>query len=494
LIVTNDGLVGYKRVGGSDGARLVPDLATSLPTPTDGGRTYTFQIHPGIRYSNGALVRPADFRRGLERMLAKHADTAFFYSRIVGADGCAKTPPNCDLSQGIVADPESNTVTFHLTAPDPDLLHKLTLPAAFAVPAGTPISARLPLPATGPYMIASYDPKHGARLVRNPRFHEWSAAAQPSGYPDEIVLRTGLSPDAQVSAVERGKADVLHGLPDPPSRVSVLRRQHASWLQVNPAKGTVYVFLNTRLPPFNNPKARQAVNYAVDRNRTVELQGGTDRMQPTCQVLPPNFDGYSRYCPYTNDPRADGKYTGPDLSKARALVAASGTSGQAVTVWTTPGCCLDRYFVSVLRSLGYRARLKVVPSGNPNSYLSVLSDSRRKVQAGITGWFADYLSPSNFFPQLLTCASYHPRSADNENVAGFCDPRIDDEIARSRSLQTTDPQAASQLWSKVDRDIVDQAPWVAVMNPRWIDFVSPRVGNFQFHPQWIALFDQLWVK
>ena len=70
MILTNDGLTGFKRVGGSDGARLVPDLATSLPTPTDGGRTYTFQLRPGIHYSTGALVRPADFRRAIERSLA----------------------------------------------------------------------------------------------------------------------------------------------------------------------------------------------------------------------------------------------------------------------------------------------------------------------------------------------------------------------------------------------------------------------------------------
>src|SRR5207249_4143571 len=66
LILTNDGLTGFRRVGGSDGARLVPDLATTLPTPTDGGRTYTFQLRRGIHYSTGALLRPADFRRAIE--------------------------------------------------------------------------------------------------------------------------------------------------------------------------------------------------------------------------------------------------------------------------------------------------------------------------------------------------------------------------------------------------------------------------------------------
>jgi peptide/nickel transport system substrate-binding protein len=389
------------------------------------------------------------------------------------------------------ADPASNTVTFHLTAPDPDLLHKLTLPAAFAVPAGTPLKPQLPLPATGPYMIASYDAKRGLRLVRNPRFHEWSAAAQPSGYPDEIVLRTVISTDARLHAVKRGTADVLHGAFVDPSLGSELRSQYASRLQANPLRLTLYVFLNTRLPPFDNVKARQAVSYAVDRNRMVELQGN-DQLQPTCQVLPPNFEGYRRYCPYTIDPRSDGKYTGPDLVKARALVAASGKGGQTVTLWTRPNFSpAAAYVVSVLQSLGYRARLKVY---RRDDYFSTIADSRRKIQAGTNAWFADYLSASNFVYPLLTCASYRPHSTENPNLAEFCDPRIDAEIARARSLQTSDPQAASQLWSTVDRDIVDQAPWVAFANARWFDLVSRRVGNYQFNPQWLALFDQIWVK
>ena len=75
-------------------------------------------------------------------------------------------------------------------------------------------------------------------------------------------------------------------------------------------------------------------------------------------MLPPNFAGYRRYCPYTIEPSADGTYTGPDLAKAQALVAASGTNGQTVTVWigAKPGVPLAAYFVSVLKSLGYKAR------------------------------------------------------------------------------------------------------------------------------------------
>jgi peptide/nickel transport system substrate-binding protein len=90
LTMTNDGLTAFKRVGGSDGAQVVPDLATSLPTPTNGGRTYTFQLRPGIRYSNGQPVRPEDFRRAFERLLK--AGFSVYYPNVVGGAACLAHP------------------------------------------------------------------------------------------------------------------------------------------------------------------------------------------------------------------------------------------------------------------------------------------------------------------------------------------------------------------------------------------------------------------
>ena len=104
LAFTNNGLVGFRRVSGSAGSRLVPDLAVSLPIPTDGGKTYRFQVRPNIRYSTGAIVRPADFRRGIERSLVQGV-TGDAFSRILGARACLAAPTRrCDLSQGIVAE------------------------------------------------------------------------------------------------------------------------------------------------------------------------------------------------------------------------------------------------------------------------------------------------------------------------------------------------------------------------------------------------------
>ncbi len=82
----------------------------------------------------------------------------------------------------------------------------------------------------------------------------------------------------------------------------------------------------------------------------------------------------------------------------------------------------------------------------------------------------------------------------NSNFAEFCDSSIDAKVARARALQTTEPQAASELWARIDREITDQAPWVALYNTKSADFVSERVGNFQYNPQWGVLVDQLWVE
>ena len=126
--MVGDGLVGAKRVSGDEGGTLVPDLATSLPVPTEGGLTYIFRLRRGIRYSNGVPVRAGDERRALERAFLLGSPSAYYYSGLVGAGACSKK--RCDLSRGVIADDKSGTVTMHLRAPDPEFPSKLTVPAA----------------------------------------------------------------------------------------------------------------------------------------------------------------------------------------------------------------------------------------------------------------------------------------------------------------------------------------------------------------------------
>jgi peptide/nickel transport system substrate-binding protein len=180
-----DGLVNFQQSPGADGLRLVPDLALAIPAPAGGGRTYTFRLRPAIRYSNGQPLRASDFRRAIERLFRVGSPGTSLYTGIAGASACAQHPASCDLSRGIVTDDATRTVTFHLTAPDPEFLSQLTEFAFSApVPPGTPDheTGSRTVPGTGPYKIVSVTNSQ-VRFLRNPYFREWSHAAQPAGNP-----------------------------------------------------------------------------------------------------------------------------------------------------------------------------------------------------------------------------------------------------------------------------------------------------------------------
>jgi peptide/nickel transport system substrate-binding protein len=413
------------------------------------------------------------------------------YAGIVGAERCS--PHACDLHRGIVADREADTVTFHLTHPDPDFLYKLAFAWASAFPAGT--SHGKALPATGPYMTASFRPNRSWVLVRNPRFHEWSSNAQPAGFPDRIVLKA--APRKQIAALDHGTADVL--LAPPLGGVDTLARRYASQVHIDPAGATYALALNTRVAPFDRLSVRRALNYAIDRNRIAHLTGSSLTAHPTCQVLAPTLPGYRPYCPYTLSPSPSGSWTAPDLARAERLVARSGTLGIKVVLLTmppspgTPRKEIARYVVSVLNRLGYRASLRVITNA-ASVGLGDLGDSSKRPQLGWFGWYQDHPTPSNFIEPLLTCRSFVPRSQINLNIAEFCSRRIDAQIAHAAGLQARDPAAAGELWSRIDHELVDRAPWVPLYNPRTVTVLGRRVGNYEYHPFWNVLLDQLWVR
>ncbi|MGE5286440.1 MAG: ABC transporter substrate-binding protein [Micromonosporaceae bacterium] len=494
LIDTHDGLVQFQRVGGTPGTKIVPDLATSIPTPTDGGKTYTFTIRRGIKFSDGTTLKPSDFVTTFERQFTVPGPTSF-YSSIVGADKCSAK--KCDLSQGVVADDSAYTLTIHLTAADPEFLDKLSLPFAYAVPSNTPMKLtgnNVP-PGTGPYMWKSYNPNTEAVLVRNPYFHVWSAAAQPAGYPNEIIEKYGQTVSDEVTAVENGQADeVFDGDVIPADRLNELNSpKYSKQVHVNALTADWYFALNTKRPPFNNVLARQAINYAADRSAYVKIAGGPSLAVPTCQVLPPGFPAYKPYCPYTAGSDHT-KWTGPDLAKAMQLVKQSGTAGMKVVVNTDiPDKALGEQMVSDLNKIGYKASLQAL-SGTIQYPFVQNSNNLGKWNVAWSAWYQDYPAPSDFLNVLLGCGSIHPGSDASPNIAEFCNPTVQGLITKAENMSMTDPAGANAIWTQVDHMVTDQAPWVDLYNPKQIDFLSSRVHGYQWNPQWYILIDQMWLS
>ncbi len=507
MVVMGDGLVGFERVGGFDGGTLVPDLALSLPTVTEDGKTYRFQLRPDIRYSDGETVIASDFGRAIERgfRIQDPGVTFNYFGSLVGGLECRGMPASCDLSEAIVSDDQAGTVTFHLSKPDPDFLSNLALPMAFPVPPSTPLDeerVRAGVPGTGPYKLERPMTGDGLVLVANEYFHEWSAEAQPHGNVDRIEWTFGGTLDELTDAVANDEADYLVAYDHPPSGIDDLRGEFADQVHEHPQLDLVYLSLNTKLQPFNDKDVRRALNFAVDRQRIVEFYGGPEAARLTCQILPPNSPGHEPYCPYTVDPGPGGQWTGPDMEAAQHLIRRSGTAETHVTFWYSPAFpghpkAQANYFVDLLEELHFEVDLRSTAGSIDwrhdriaayTAHFGALTDPGRGIQIAPAGWIADFPSASSFTATLLRCDLF-----PDPNYGGFCDRDIDRMMEDAAQVPTGDP-ASGQAWAEVDHAITDEAPFVSLVNTVRVDFVSSRLGNYQNNPVWGLLLSQVWVQ
>lgn len=489
-----DGLVNFKKANGAEGNVVVSDLAEAMPTISPDGKTYTFKLRKGIKFSNGKEVTVDDVAASLRRIFKVQGPTASsFYNGIIGADKCLAEAATCTLEGGVSVDAATNAITIKLTDPDSEFLQKLSLPHASILPADAPAkdAGNDPIPGTGPYTIESYDPNTRLRFVRNPNFKEWSKDAQPDGYVDAINYDFGLTEEAEITAIQNGQADWMFD-PPPPDRLPELGSKYAQQVHLSLLAAMWYAPFNVNLAPFNDERVRKAVNYAIDRNALVKLFGGANLGAPSCQILPPGFPSYEPYCPYTVDPGA--KWSKPDLEKAKALVKDSGTAGQKVTIIvedTTVARSIGVYLQGVLQQLGYDATVKPI---SQNIEFAYIQNTNNKVQMSVSQWYQDYPAASDFLNILFSCGSFHEGSDSSINIAGICNKDIDAKMKEALSLGTTDPAKAAQIWTEVDKLVTDKAPAAVMFTPKQVDFLSTRVKGFNFNLQIKWVMSESWVE
>lgn len=470
LGMVNDSLVTWDHVSGPEGLHLVPDLALRVPIPSNDGRTYLFTLRPRLVYSTGLPVRASDFKRSMTRLFRVGSPSAPYFRDVIG----------------VTAGDHDRTVTFRLSTADPDFLLKLAVGAVVPIPPGTPMRdvGSHPIPGTGPYKWAEVGSKE-LRFVRNPRFHEWSHAAQPDGNPDEIVWRFGKSPRQEVQEAIAGKADWTS---DTPEDLAAVAQRYPALVHVDPTPTASLFQLNTHVAPFNDVRVRRAVNYAVDRHTAVRLLGGPMLNTPLCQTIAPGLAGHRPYCPYTADPSRNGTWHAPDLRKARALIAESGTRGDRITVTDVSDTGAPEpiavYMTKLLDKLGYRSRVHVLTSAQMNSK----PDSfRQGLQLQPFVWGPDFPSAAGVLGPLIACDGAF-------NPGYFCDPALDREMNEAEAIRETNPDRSQALWARIDRQVTDDAVWVPLVNQGVTDVVSARVRNYEFSPAYLFLTDQAWLR
>ena len=497
-----DGLTAFKRVGGTEGNELVPNLAEEIRPPTDNGTTYTFTLRRGLRYSDGTPILASDVRATFEKALRTEGYGAALITIIKGAEGCK--PQACDLSQGIVTDDRARTIVFHLSKPLADFPNHLAVPALGIVSAKNPPgdAGLTPVPGTGPYHYTTIkiDAKTGGTITlqRNPHFRA-RGLAQPDGYADRIEVNVGGTLEEHVTLIKAGREDVILELFQSPSLMKELASELPAQLHIYDVPWTAFLALNSRRAPFNDARARRALNYAIDRRALT--RAGATTSEPSCQVLPKNTVGYVPYCPYTRNPNQLGVWSGPDLATAKRLVAESRTAGRRVVITIQEGegfAAVQRRAVApviaqALRAIGYVPQIVTLPG----EFFPQILEPGVNFDVTPMGWISDFPAASNFVLPLLTC----PDTLDRltlanyfaANVSGFCDKKIDAKTERALALQREDPSAARDAWAEVDRALTDSAAIVSTSSLRSPVLVSRRVGNVQGHAAYVVLLSQMWV-
>ena len=463
-------LLNYPDKAGAPGLQLKPEAAASMPTVSSDGKTFTFTIKSGFKFSppSSEQVTAETFRHVIERDLNPKTQSpgASFIKDIVGAD--KYIAGKADHISGVQAN--GNKLKISLTKVAPDFISRIAMPFFCAIPTSTPINPKgvRTVASAGPYYIASYTPKRRIVLKKNPNY-----AGDREQNVDEIDFKVGVDPDQSVLEIKQGKADyVADGVA--PGQISQLLAQFGpdsaaakSGKQqyfVNPLISFMYLAINTTRPPFDNVKVRQAISYAIDRPTLIK-QGGPRTGIPADQYLPPRMPGYKDVQIYPLD--------GPDIAKAKQLMQQSGvkTPIKAIlyTSTTSPGPEQAQVFQSNLKAIGIDVQIKQFERA---VQFEKEGTKGEPFDLGNEGWIADYVDPYDFINILLNGENI--QNTGNVNFSYFNDPtfnkRMDDAAKLSGKARE---DAYASLDADLSRDAAPLASWDYILNP---DLFSARIG------------------
>ena len=444
------GLLTYKHAPGAEGGQIIPGLATALPEISADGKTYKFTLRKGLKYSDGTPVKASDFEYTLKRsMKISWGGKSFFTNYIKGASAY-DSGKSKDIS-GITSDDATGEITIELTSAYGAFANVLAFPSAGLVPTGSPMKNQPnnPPPGVGPYEITNVKPNQGWTLKKVAQFASFKIPDIPVGHLDTITAKIQSNTNAEAQQVLSNQADVFdYGDTIPPALLPQIQSQAKDRFSKQVLPSTFYFFLNTKLKPFDNKLARQAVNYAIDRNAMVKLASGF--LKPTCYFIPEGLAGHpTEPCPYL------GPNGGADLEKAKQLVKQSGTAGTKITVWgqeRQPRRQYVEYFASVLNKIGYKATPKIIGDAN---YFTTIGNANTKAQTGFADWIQDFPNPSDFY-LLLDCTAIQP--VNNQNFSNVCDKSgVQDKLDKLNSVPATKLDTAGDDWMALDKYVTDQA-------------------------------------
>ena len=472
---------------------LVPDLATEVPTMsnggiTDGGKTVTVHIQHGVHYSPpvNREVTSADVAFAIERGANPNVGSAYFISYFGSAStsplvGAESTKYAGGPIRGIRT-PDKYTIVFHMTKPGAvTLINALSLPASSPVPPEFvgPMDKHNPttfgttyMVGTGPYMFKAdktgkfggigYQTGKSAVLVRNPNWNPstYTSAYRPPAYLDQINVNIGGDATVIGQQVLKGSHTVQEDTPAQ-AIVKMAYQSYPSQITFTSGGGDHYVSVDNQHGPFKNENLRKAFWAALDREAIVKARGGPLVAVPMTHFIYPGNSGYdeagaaagpqvdynqsvtgnmkiaTKYMKLAGYP--GGKYTGGGIVQ---IVGASNGNDPAIV----------QIVNSALTSLGFKTRPSLVDQSV--MYSKYCGVPKQEIDACPTGgWIRDFADPLS----VLFVPFYGPGivPSNNSNWGQVNDPQINAAMVSASLI--VDPTARAQAWANIDKLLVEKA-------------------------------------
>lgn len=480
------------REDGAAGAKVVPDLATDLGTPSKNATVWTYTLKDGLKYEDGTAITSADIKYGIERSFAAELSGGAPYLRDWLIGGAGYQGPYKD-KKGLdsIETPDAKTIVFHLNKPEGEFPYLATQTQTTPVPKAKDTGTKYeehPV-SSGPYKVVRNE-GDGERLVleRNPH---WSAATdeERKAYPDRIDVRSGLD-----SAVINQRLSASQGA-DAAAVTTDTNLGPAELAKVSGDKKlaarvgtghfgyTNYIAFNPKVKPFDNPKVREAISYAVDRTSVVNAAGGSSLAEAATTFLPDQSSfGYTPY-----DAFPAGK--NGNAAKARELLKEAGyANGLTVTLThnneknfeTSPE--IATALQEALKKAGITVKLQGLED---NAYSDTVHNLKSEPGFFLTGWGADWPSGGPFFAPIFDGRQI-VKDGYNFNTAQLNDPAVNKEIDEINKL--TDLGAAAKRWGALDKKVGEQALTVPLFHPVYKRLYGESVKNIVIS-DWTGVLD-----
>ncbi|MFF1693942.1 ABC transporter substrate-binding protein [Streptomyces sp. NPDC058257] len=482
------------REDGAKGSEVVPDLATDLGKSSKNATVWTYTLKKGLKYEDGSPITSADVKYGIERSFAGELSGGAPYLRDWLTGGDKYAGPYKDKSgKGLesIETPDERTIVFHLNKPEGEFPYLATQTQFTPVPKSKDKGTKYeehPV-SSGPYKVVKNE-NDGERLTleRNPH---WSAKSDPErkAYPDKIDVRSGLNSSVINQRLSAGQgADAAAVTTDTnlgPAELAKVTGDKALASRVGTGHFgyTNYLAFNPKVKPFDDPKVRQAISYAVDRSSVVNAAGGSSLAEPATTYLPNQKSfGYTKYDHFPAGKSGNAK-------KAKELLKEAGhkdgltitlTHSNAKDFETSPE--IATAIQDALKKAGITVKLEGLED---NDYKDKVHGAKTEPGLFLAHWGADWPSGGPFLAPIFDGRQIVKDGA-NFNTGFLNDKSVNNEIDEINKL--TDLDAAAKRWGALDKKIGEQALTVPLFHPVYKRLYGKDVKNIVIS-DWTGVLD-----